>query len=42
MLFQYGNPANARAHYETTGPELLHDLPTITHFVGGLGHHRHA
>ena len=37
MLFQYGNPANARAHFETTGPELLHDLPTITHFVAGLG-----
>jgi [CysO sulfur-carrier protein]-thiocarboxylate-dependent cysteine synthase len=37
MLYQYGNPANARAHYETTGPELLHDLPTITHFVAGLG-----
>ena len=37
MLFQYGNPANARAHYETTGPELLRDLPTITHFVAGLG-----
>nr|BFE76250.1 hypothetical protein GCM10020092_095510 [Actinoplanes digitatis] len=37
MLFQYGNPGNARAHYETTGPELLHDLPTITHFVAGLG-----
>ncbi len=37
MLFQYGNEANARAHYETTGPELLHDLPTITHFVAGLG-----
>ena len=37
MLFQYGNQANARAHYETTGPELLHDLPTITHFVAGLG-----
>ncbi len=37
MLFQYGNPDNARAHYETTGPELLRDLPTITHFVAGLG-----
>jgi [CysO sulfur-carrier protein]-thiocarboxylate-dependent cysteine synthase len=37
MLFQYGNPANAQAHYETTGPELLRDLPTITHFVAGLG-----
>jgi [CysO sulfur-carrier protein]-thiocarboxylate-dependent cysteine synthase len=37
MLFQYGNEANARAHYETTGPELLLDLPTITHFVAGLG-----
>lgn len=37
MLYQYGNPANARAHYETTGPELLRDLPEITHFVAGLG-----
>ncbi|HEY2795706.1 MAG TPA: cysteine synthase [Micromonosporaceae bacterium] len=37
MLFQYGNEANARAHFETTGPELLLDLPTITHFVAGLG-----
>ena len=37
MLYQYGNPANARAHYETTGPELLQDLPEITHFVAGLG-----
>src|SRR3954469_2270408 len=37
MLFQYGNPDNAQAHYETTGPELLADLPTITHFVAGLG-----
>jgi cysteine synthase B len=37
MLYQYGNPANALAHYETTGPELLEDLPTITHFVAGLG-----
>jgi len=37
MLFQYGNEANARAHYESTGPEWLRDLPTITHFVAGLG-----
>jgi [CysO sulfur-carrier protein]-thiocarboxylate-dependent cysteine synthase len=37
MLYQYGNEANVRAHYETTGPELLADLPTITHFVAGLG-----
>jgi cysteine synthase B len=37
MLNQYANIANAKAHYETTGPELLRDLPTITHFVAGLG-----
>ena len=37
FLYQYGNPANALAHYETTGPEILEDLPTITHFVAGLG-----
>jgi cysteine synthase B len=37
MLYQYGNEANARAHYQTTGPELLADLPGITHFVAGLG-----
>lgn len=37
MLYQYGNAANALAHYEGTGPELLRDLPEITHFVAGLG-----
>jgi cysteine synthase len=37
MLYQYGNPANVAAHYEGTGPEILADLPTITHFVAGLG-----
>ena len=37
MLYQYGNPSNAAAHYDGTGPELLADLPEITHFVGGLG-----
>ena len=37
LLYQYGNPANAGAHYTGTGPEILADLPTITHFVAGLG-----
>lgn len=37
MLYQYGNDANPGAHYATTGPEILRDLPTITHFVAGLG-----
>jgi cysteine synthase len=37
MLYQYGNPANALAHYETTGPEIWRDLPEVTHFVAGLG-----
>ena len=37
MLYQYGNEANSGAHYAGTGPELLEDLPTITHFVAGLG-----
>jgi cysteine synthase B len=37
MPYQYANQANPRAHYETTAPELLRDLPGITHFVAGLG-----
>jgi [CysO sulfur-carrier protein]-thiocarboxylate-dependent cysteine synthase len=37
MLYQYGNPANAMAHYAGTAPEVLADLPTVTHFVAGLG-----
>ncbi len=37
MLYQYGNAANALSHERGTGPELLADLPSITHFVGGLG-----
>ena len=37
MLYQYGNPANAEAHEQTTGPEILADLPEVTHFVAGLG-----
>ena len=37
MLYQYGNPANPQAHYETTAPEIIRDLPEVTHFVAGLG-----
>jgi [CysO sulfur-carrier protein]-thiocarboxylate-dependent cysteine synthase len=37
MPFQYGNPANPRAHYETTAPEILADLPDVTALVSGLG-----
>lgn len=37
MLFQYGNPANPRAHYETTAPEILEAVPDIAAFVAGLG-----
>jgi cysteine synthase B len=37
FLYQYGNPANTEAHYTGTGPEIYKDLPTITHFVAGLG-----
>ncbi len=37
FLYQYANPANPRAHYTTTGPEILSDVPEITHFVAGLG-----
>lgn len=36
-LCQYANEANPRAHYETTGPEILADCAGITHFVAGLG-----
>jgi cysteine synthase B len=37
FLYQYGNPANTEAHYQGTGPEIWKDLPTVTHFVAGLG-----
>ena len=35
--YQYGNEANPRAHFETTGPEIIRDLPEIDIFIGGLG-----
>ena len=37
MLFQYGNPANPRAHYEGTAAEIIRDCPEIDVFVAGLG-----
>jgi [CysO sulfur-carrier protein]-thiocarboxylate-dependent cysteine synthase len=37
MPFQYGNPANPRAHEDGTAPEILRDCPGITHFVAGMG-----
>ena len=37
FLYQYANPNNPLAHYRSTGPEILRDVPEITHFVAGLG-----
>ena len=35
---QYSNPANWRAHFETTGPEIWSETRgELTHFVAGLG-----
>jgi cysteine synthase B len=37
-LDQYSNPANWRAHYESTGPEIWRQTEgRVTHFVAGLG-----
>ncbi len=37
FLHQYSNQANAKAHYEGTGPEIWRDCPELTHFIAGLG-----
>jgi cysteine synthase len=37
MLYQYGNDANPRAHYEGTAFEIIRDLPDLDIFVAGLG-----
>ncbi len=37
MPDQYANPANPRAHYETTAVEIIDDCPEIDVFVAGLG-----
>ena len=37
MPYQYGNQANPRVHEETTGPEILDQVPRVDVFVAGLG-----
>jgi cysteine synthase B len=37
MPYQYGNAANPDAHYATTGPEILDQVPEVDVFVAGLG-----
>jgi cysteine synthase B len=37
MPYQYGNPANPGAHFDTTGPEILAQVPELNAFVAGLG-----
>ena len=37
MPYQYGNSANPAAHYETTGCEIIEELPEVDTFVAGLG-----
>ena len=36
-LNQFENSANPRSHEETTGPEILRDVPDVTHVVAGMG-----
>lgn len=37
-LNQYDNPANAQAHYESTGPEIWDDTEgKVTHFIASAG-----
>jgi cysteine synthase B len=37
MPYQYGNPANPLAHYETTAAEIIRDCPEVDVLVAGLG-----
>ncbi|MFQ5585411.1 MAG: PLP-dependent cysteine synthase family protein [Thermodesulfobacteriota bacterium] len=37
-LDQYNNPSNSKAHYETTGPEIIEQTDgAVTHFVASIG-----
>ena len=37
MLNQFSNQANIQAHYQTTGEEIIRQVPDISHFVAGMG-----
>ncbi|KKM13414.1 hypothetical protein LCGC14_1716500 [marine sediment metagenome] len=37
LLDQFADPLNTQAHYDTTGPEILDDLPGVDVFIAGLG-----
>jgi len=37
MIDQFNNPANILAHYQTTGVEIVNQVPKITYFVAGMG-----
>ncbi len=37
MPFQFDNPANVLAHYQTTAPEIIRQVPDITCFVAAIG-----
>lgn len=36
-LSQFGNPANIQVHYQTTGPEIIDQVPDVDLFVAGIG-----
>ena len=37
IIDQFSNPDNVRAHYETTGPEILRDIGDVSFIVAGIG-----
>ena len=37
LIDQFANPDNPRAHYETTGPEIIKDVPDVSFVVSAIG-----